>query len=206
MKTVNSTVLALSILASVCGASRAAEGPVPQGVPHLDHVWVIMMENHGYRQIVDNPNAPYINQLAKSANVATNYFGVAHPSLTNYLETVGGSNFGVLSDNSPDWHNQGCQPNIASGVVNNESVSTSVCPIWGQGMDAPTPAIDYPNETTGTPGVPSTGDWNLDGTRSFPAAFTVGKTIADQLDARPLELAQLSGKPARLGCGRRQCE
>jgi len=29
------------------------------------------------------------------ANTATSYFAVAHPSLTNYLEVVGGSNFGV---------------------------------------------------------------------------------------------------------------
>jgi len=28
----------------------AGEGSVPKGVPHLDHVFVIMMENHGYSQ------------------------------------------------------------------------------------------------------------------------------------------------------------
>jgi hypothetical protein len=83
----------------------AAEGPVPTGIPHLDHVFVIMMENHGYSQILNNPNALRINRLAKSANSATNYFAIAHPSLTNYLEVVGGSNFGVHTDNYPDWHN-----------------------------------------------------------------------------------------------------
>ncbi|PYX96344.1 MAG: phosphoesterase, partial [Acidobacteria bacterium] len=46
----------------------AAEGPVPKGVPHLDHVFVIMMENHGYNQIVNNPDAPFANELARSAN------------------------------------------------------------------------------------------------------------------------------------------
>ena len=34
---------------------------VPNGMPHLDHVFVIMMENHGYGQIVSNPNAPFTN-------------------------------------------------------------------------------------------------------------------------------------------------
>ncbi len=43
--------------------------------------------------------------MRRSANSATNYFAVGHPSLTNYLEVVGGSNFGVQSDNGPDWHN-----------------------------------------------------------------------------------------------------
>ena len=27
-------------------AGFAQEGPVPKGIPHLDHVFVIMMENH----------------------------------------------------------------------------------------------------------------------------------------------------------------
>ena len=94
----------------------AEERDAPKGVRHLDHVFVIMMENHAYRQIVNNPNAPYINQLAKTANVGTNYFAVAHPSLTNYLEVVGGSNFGVLSDSAPDWHNSSCLPNLATGT------------------------------------------------------------------------------------------
>src|SRR5467141_2147468 len=107
----------------------AGEGSVPKGVPHLDHVFVIMMENHCYSQIVNNPNAPFTNKYAKAANSATNYFAVAHPSLTNYLEVVGGSNFGVHSDNNPDWHHATCTNNLASGAVNTDSpTSPNVCP------------------------------------------------------------------------------
>src|SRR5260370_27511305 len=83
----------------------ADEGRVPSGVPHLDHVFVIMMENHAYKQIIDNPNEPVVNQYEKSANLATNYFAVTHSSLTNYLEVVGRSNFAFLNDNNPAWHN-----------------------------------------------------------------------------------------------------
>src|SRR5262249_5014237 len=104
------TVLAL--LAGVATASAAAtatafadEGQMPHGMRHLDHVFLIMMENHGYAEIIGNPYMPFTNKLAKSSGLATNYFAVAHPSLTNYLEIVGGSNFGVLNDHSPDWHN-----------------------------------------------------------------------------------------------------
>ena len=102
-----STVIAGVLAASVAASVMAAEGPVPRGVPHLDHVFVIMMENHGFQQVVNNPTMPFINSLIskKKVNLATNYFAVGHPSLTNYLEVVGGSNFGVRSDNSPDWHN-----------------------------------------------------------------------------------------------------
>ena len=112
---------------------------MPKGVPPLDHVWVIMMENHGFSQVLNNPAAPFTTQYANSANLATNYFAVAHPSLTNYLETNGGSNFGVLDDNSPDWHNASCTPNLASGVINYESDSSPICPIAGTGTDAATP-------------------------------------------------------------------
>src|SRR5271157_1483176 len=83
----------LSVGAAVSGL--AAEGPVPSGMPRLDHIFVIMMENHGYSQVVGNPSLPYINELVGNANIATNYFAIAHPSLNNYLEIVGGSNFGV---------------------------------------------------------------------------------------------------------------
>jgi phosphatidylinositol-3-phosphatase len=75
------------------GTVFAAEGPTPKGIPSLDHVFLIMTENHGYSQILNNPYDPFINQYAHSANLATNYFAIAHPSLTNYLEVVGGSNW-----------------------------------------------------------------------------------------------------------------
>jgi len=169
----------LSVLTVVTsGLGLAAEGPVPSGMPHLDRVFVILMENHGYSQVVNNPNLPYINQLANLGNTATNYFAIAHPSLTNYLEIVGGSNFGVHSDNYPDWHNFSCLPNLASGTVSTDSpASPTICPISGTGKEAETPAVDTTNETSGPPGVN-----NIDGIQSIPAATNItGKTIADQL-------------------------
>ena len=121
------------------GKLFAAEGAVPTGVPHLDHVFLIVMENHGYGQIVGNPNAPFANQYLNSANSATNFFAVGHPSLTNYFELVGGSNFGVRSDNNPDWHNATCTTNLVSGTVNRDNPpGPNVCPIAGTGTDAGT--------------------------------------------------------------------
>ena len=158
----------------------AQEGSVPKGVPALDHVFVIMMENHGYSQIVGNPAAPFTNQYAKSANSATNYFAIGHPSSTNYLEIVGGSNFGVRSDNAPAFHSTSCTPNLATpGTINLDNPNSgSVCPIAGTGTDAATPATDATNECS--PACPP-GLISIDG-RSIPAASgIVGKTIGDQL-------------------------
>ena len=167
------------------GRMFAAEGAVPTGVPHLDHVFVIMMENHGYSQIVGNPYAPFINSYLKSANSATNFFAIGHPSSTNYLEVVGGSNFGVRSDNKPDWHNSACMPNLATGLVTTDNPSRApVCPIAGWGIDAETPAIDLTNECPGA-ALCLPGLIDIDGKISVPAAKnTVGKTIADQLAER----------------------
>ncbi len=186
--------LALLAAAALSGHATAAEGPGPRGIARLDHVFVIMMENHGYVQIVNNPNEAYLNQLisSKAVNVATGYYAVGHPSLTNYLEVVGGSNFGVRSDNAPAWHVSTCQPNLVTGIPNADNAggnapsavdTGTVCPIADSGMDAATEAIDNWNEVF-LPYFAYLAD--IDGIKSVAAAPTVGKTIADQLAAAGL--------------------
>ncbi len=176
--------LPVCLFALLTATMFAEQGEAPRGIPHLDHVFVIMMENHGYSQIVGNPNAPFANQYAKSANSTTNYFAVGHPSSTNYLEIVGASNFGVRSDNAPDWHNGTCSPNLGPTPYTTTDFpsSANVCPIAGEGMDAETPAVDLtnecPNPSVTDPCPP--GLVSIDG-RKIPAAHTVGKMIGDQL-------------------------
>jgi hypothetical protein len=176
----------LLCIGALAGTMFAAEGPVPKGVPHLDHVFVILMENHAYGQIVGNPNAPFANSYIKSANAATNYFAVGHPSSTNYLEIVGGSNFGVRSDNAPDWHNTTCTPNLLTSppTTNFDNPNSGpVCPIYGTGTDAATPAIDNSGNECTAP----CSEIDVDGKLGFKAApNTVGKTIADQLAERSI--------------------
>jgi len=177
---VKKTLLAIGLFAAVAVTACAQEGAVPKGVPHLDHAFVIMMENHGYPQIIGNPFATFINSYATSANLATNYYAVAHPSLTNYLETVGGSNFGVLSDNPPDWHDLSCATNLSTGIANTDNPpSPNICPIAGTGTDAATPLLDCTNEVTGPP-----CEIEIDNTHQYAAnPNTLGITIADQLAA-----------------------
>jgi phosphatidylinositol-3-phosphatase len=174
------TTLALGLFAAMSASALAQQGPVPKDIPHLDHVFLIMMENHGFDQIMGNPNAAFVNQCARSANLATNYFAVAHPSLNNYLEVVGGSNFGIQSDNNPDWHNTNCATNLSTGTANTDNpASPAICPISGSGTDAEIPVLDCTNEVTGPP-----CEINLDGIHGYPAnKNTLGITIADQLAA-----------------------
>lgn len=150
MNSLKQVTLAASLsVAFLAGPTLAGQ----DSIPRLDHVFVIMMENHSYQEILGNTtNAPFINQLAQSANLATNYFAVGHPSLPNYLEIVGGSNFGVTSDNNPNWHNGPIDPSLVS-------------PLSGSGVDAETPANVAP--------------FNVD----IPAKPYIAETIADQLVA-----------------------
>src|SRR6266566_446735 len=67
-------------------------------VPSFDHVFLIVMENHAYSQIIGSSSAPYINSLAKGYDLATNYKAVTHPSLPNYIAMVAGSPLGITGD------------------------------------------------------------------------------------------------------------
>ncbi|MDQ0261341.1 alkaline phosphatase family protein [Sinomonas atrocyanea] len=90
------TAVAPSAALAAPGSSAAADA---QGAMGPDHVFVIMMENHGRDQIIGNTaDAPYITSLAQRYNVATNYHGVTHPSLTNYLATISGDFQGIWDD------------------------------------------------------------------------------------------------------------
>jgi phospholipase C len=65
----------------------------------FDHVFIIMMENTGFNTLIGNPNAPFTNFAAATTGLATNYFGLAHPSQPNYIGATSGALNGVLNDN-----------------------------------------------------------------------------------------------------------
>src|SRR5438477_4505604 len=83
--------------------------------PRFDHVFVVVMENHPFNEIIRNPAAPFINGLASQYGLATNYEAVSHPSLPNYLALIGGSTFGITDDAGPDVHVLGA-PNIVDRI------------------------------------------------------------------------------------------
>lgn len=72
--------------------------PPVSKVGALDHVFMVYMENHGAKDIVGSPNAPYINSLINSYGYGSNYFALTHPSSPNYFPILGGSDFGVNYD------------------------------------------------------------------------------------------------------------
>jgi len=181
-RTIKKMTVASVVALIAAGTAGAAQGPVPNDIPRLDHVFVIMMENHAYGQIAGNPQAPFTNALMAKANLATSYFAIAHPSSTNYLEVVGGSNFNKLSDQYPDWHDANCISSIVPGQPTNTDVPNSgtLCPIAGKnGTDAAIPLLDVTMNETSSP--PLT---NINGRLAIPADKNIdGISIADQLVA-----------------------
>lgn len=67
---------------------------------HMDHVFVIMMENSSYSDLLNaaNPNTADIQQLADEYGLATHYYGVTHTSLPNYIATLSGNTWGSNAD------------------------------------------------------------------------------------------------------------
>jgi hypothetical protein len=73
----------------------ASPSPSPSASPTPSHVFVIVMENRSYSQAIAGP---YEAALAKQFAAATNYHGVAHPSLPNYLAMTSGTTWGIADD------------------------------------------------------------------------------------------------------------
>jgi hypothetical protein len=68
-------------------------------VPIYDHIVVVVMENHDYGQIIGAmADAPYLNSLAATGALLSNYRGITHPSEPNYLALYAGSTFGIDDD------------------------------------------------------------------------------------------------------------
>jgi acid phosphatase len=64
----------------------------------LGRVFLIVMENRGYSEILGSPEAPYLRELAARYGLAEEYRAIAHPSLPNYIALIAGDTFGVRSN------------------------------------------------------------------------------------------------------------
>jgi acid phosphatase len=82
------------------GATTAVVRPDALRVPRFSKVAVMFLENHGYRQVIGSPQAPFLNRLARRGALATRYYAVAHPSLPNYLAITTGSTGGLSTDSN----------------------------------------------------------------------------------------------------------
>ena len=90
--------MAAVLLSVVAVAALTVPAAAGARVHRLRHVWVFVMENHGLGQILGNPQAPFINRMARRHQVETQFYAPSHPSLPNYLAMISGSTQGCSSD------------------------------------------------------------------------------------------------------------
>jgi acid phosphatase len=72
-------------------SSTPSPTPTPSAIPAADHVFVIVLENHAFNQVIGSPFMPYLNSLASAHSLATNYFADTHPSIGNYFMLTTGN-------------------------------------------------------------------------------------------------------------------
>jgi acid phosphatase len=54
-------------------------------IPAVDHVFLVVLENHSFPGVIGSPAMPYLNSLATQNSLAANYFANIHPSIGNYF-------------------------------------------------------------------------------------------------------------------------
>ena len=109
------SLLAGTLLVVLCAGTGSASGPAsaqpgPERPPcgtsdspptTYDHVVWVVLENHSFEDLVGTGAAPYLDSLAASCGIATNSWGLTHPSLPNYLAMVSGRTGGVTRSCTP---------------------------------------------------------------------------------------------------------
>ncbi len=95
------TALLLGLIASQprtrpTAASESSESATTTTDVQVQHVFIVMLENHSYSSMIGNSSMPYLNGLAKHYAYAKSYYADTHPSIGNYFEITTGQ---ILTNN-----------------------------------------------------------------------------------------------------------
>lgn len=148
----------------LCGTANGL--PVcrsPRGVPLFSHVFVVMMENTTLSTLqaaMDaNPSAaPNLLALRQTCASASDYHGVAHPSLPNYIALTSGDTQGIACDGDADPSEMACSSstlacdgqllvgcsssNDATNLADQIEQSGKSWMAFGEGMGSPCGIVD----------------------------------------------------------------
>jgi acid phosphatase len=113
--------------------ARAANGQVP----HSDHVFIVVEENHSYEQVVGSSSMPYLNSLIARYGLAATYYANSHYSIPNYFWLTTG-NYVTLSDGTTSHFN----------VDNVTRYLLSAGKTWKAYMES-LPSVGYTGPSTG---------------------------------------------------------
>jgi hypothetical protein len=169
MSRARSFFIGMSAIALFMGlALPSAPAAHASSVPSYQHVFVIVEENHGFKDVIGNPAAPNLNHLAKTFGLATDYFGVTHPSEPNYVALLGGRTFGI-SDDNPYYMNRVSAPSLIT-QMDQAGISWKA---YLQGSPHPGfEGICYPSRCNGTPDTDPLYASKHDGIQNFTRSLT----------------------------------
>ncbi len=126
------TIATVLVLALLAGGALAGSAQAAGGVPHIRHVFIIVLENENAEQTFgpDSP-APYLAQKLPAKGVLVpGYYAIGHVSLDNYIAMISGQ--------APNPQTQ------ADCLIYNEFVPgtpTANGQVLGSGCAYPSPAV-----------------------------------------------------------------
>lgn len=173
--------IVIPLAMGACAFSTAsALGDSPPHLPRPDHIVMVIEENHSYSQIIDSPDAPYINSLAAQGAVFTQSFGFTYPSQPNYLTLFSGSTQGITDNSCPHTFTT---PNLGHSLLSAgltfagfsedlPSVGSLICSV-GNYARKHNPWVNWQDSVTN--GVPATANLPL---TSFPTDYTTLPTVS----------------------------
>jgi hypothetical protein len=173
--------IVMPLAVGVCVLSAASTlGDSTPYLPRPDHIVMVIEENHSYRQIIDSPDAPYINRLAAQGAVFTQSFGVTYPSQPNYLALFSGSTQGITDNSCPHTFST---PNLghallAAGLTfagyseDLPSVGSLICSV-GLYARKHNPWVNWQDSVTN--GLPATANVSM---TSFPTDYTTLPSVS----------------------------
>jgi len=104
----------VSSLGAQARQPTASASPDAGTLPRLQHVVVVVEENHAESQVIGSRSAPYLNSLARQGASFTSSYGEYHPSQPNYLALFSGSTQGLGDDSCPHRFSG---PNLGSQLL-----------------------------------------------------------------------------------------
>ena len=120
----------ISALLLLAAAAATATAAAPAAMPHYEHIFVIIEENHTADEIIGNQAAPNLTRLSKTYGYASEFYAERHPSEPNYVATLGGDTFGLKDDDAfyckplmKDW---GCPHSAAAGYPDHTVTAPSL--------------------------------------------------------------------------------
>jgi len=98
------SILTLSTAALALPSPNKGNGKTSVRGKNFQQWGFLILENTDYTTAEANPTFQSIQNLNNN-RLLSQYFGVEHPSLPNYLATIAGTTFGVKDDRSPATYN-----------------------------------------------------------------------------------------------------